>query len=109
MARLAKKESEWKGKLGFSSRSTKAEVRAKCKQTETANRSRVENMSEPVPSTSSYQRVVRVKVCQVLGVNRVGGRGYGPAAAIYWPKSILTQILTLAANNSGRLGTRRLR
>ena len=29
MARLAKKESEWKGKLGFSSRSTKAEVRAK--------------------------------------------------------------------------------
>ena len=53
MARLAKKESEWKGKLGFSSRSTKAEVRAKCKQTETANRSRVETMSEPVPSTSS--------------------------------------------------------
>ena len=46
---------------------------------------------------------------KVLGVNRVGGRGYGPVAANIWPKSILTQILTPAANNSGRLVTRRLR
>ena len=52
IARLAKKQSDWVGKLQYSSNRTK-QAEVKSKQIESVNRSRVERTSEPVPSTSS--------------------------------------------------------